>query len=109
PASAVRGEEHRGCGDPLRPGGRRDGPRGGDSRRTGVAVSNTALLVCRGLSVTFGAGEARVDALRGVDLAVEPGDRLALWGRTGSGKTTLLHLLGGFVAPTTGEVERRAE
>jgi putative ABC transport system ATP-binding protein len=68
-----------------------------------------ALLDCRGISVAFGAGEARVDALTAVDLSVEESDRVALWGRSGSGKTTLLHVLGGLVPPTEGEVRWRGE
>jgi lipoprotein-releasing system ATP-binding protein len=62
------------------------------------------LAVCRSLTVTYGEGDARVDALLDVDFAVEQGDSVALLGRSGSGKTTLLHALGGLVEPTSGEV-----
>jgi putative ABC transport system ATP-binding protein len=57
--------------------------------------------------VTYGSGDARVDALAGVDLELREGDALALLGRSGSGKTTLLHVLGGLVEPTEGQVEWR--
>jgi predicted ABC-type transport system involved in lysophospholipase L1 biosynthesis ATPase subunit len=67
------------------------------------------LAACHGLSVVFGRGEATVHALDGVDLAIEPGERLALLGRSGSGKTTLLHALGGLIEPTSGTVEWRGE
>lgn len=62
------------------------------------------LASCRGLSVVFGSGDARVIALDGVDLDLAPRETLALWGPSGSGKTTLLHALGGLVAPTAGTV-----
>jgi ABC-type lipoprotein export system ATPase subunit len=68
-------------------------------------ATRTALAACREVSVVYGAGPARVSALDGVDLQIEPGASLALRGRSGSGKTTLLHVLGGLVEPTSGIVE----
>jgi lipoprotein-releasing system ATP-binding protein len=62
------------------------------------------LIACEGVGVAYGLRDARVTALHGVDLAVRPGERLALWGRSGSGKTTLLHVLGGLVVPSEGRV-----
>jgi putative ABC transport system ATP-binding protein len=72
-----------------------------------VAPAISALAACRGVSVSYGAGDARVDALLDVDLAIGEAERVALWGPSGSGKTTLLHALGGLVAPTHGSVTWR--
>jgi len=69
------------------------------------SVASTALAACRGVSVVYGDGDSRATALAGVDLAIEHGDGLALWGRSGSGKTTLLHVLGGLLEPSAGVVE----
>jgi ABC-type lipoprotein export system ATPase subunit len=70
---------------------------------------STSLIHCHGVTVEYGHDEARVTALRAVDLTIEQGDRLALVGRSGSGKTTLLHVIGGLVSPTAGKVEWKGE
>jgi ABC-type lipoprotein export system ATPase subunit len=75
---------------------------------TSAVASSTSLMRCDGVGVTYGQGEARVVALQAIDLAIEPGERLALWGRSGSGKTTLLHVLGGLVVPGEGRVMWKA-
>ncbi len=69
----------------------------------------TSLIACEGVSVAYGLRDARVTALQDVDVAVHPGERLALWGRSGSGKTTLLHVLGGLVVPSEGRVMWKAQ
>lgn len=63
------------------------------------------VLSCRGLEKAFG----RTDALRGVDLAVQRGELLAITGPSGSGKSTLLHCLGGIITPDAGEVFFRGD
>jgi putative ABC transport system ATP-binding protein len=45
-----------------------------------------------------------VEAVRGIDLAVEPGEFVAIVGPSGSGKSSLLHLLGAMDHPTKGDV-----
>ena len=69
----------------------------------------TALVRCRQVDVIYGNGRNAVRALSGVDLEIDGGESLALWGRSGSGKTTLLHVLGGLVEPTGGVVEWRGQ
>jgi predicted ABC-type transport system involved in lysophospholipase L1 biosynthesis ATPase subunit len=63
-----------------------------------------ALASCRGVTVLHGRGQASVTALENVDLEIAQGEQVSLTGRSGSGKTTLLHVLGGLVAPSSGEV-----
>jgi iron complex transport system ATP-binding protein len=61
----------------------------------------TALMQLKGVDVRFG----RIAALSRIDLAVPPGQRLALIGSNGSGKSTLLRVLSGLLRPIAGEVE----
>jgi putative ABC transport system ATP-binding protein len=74
-----------------------------------VMSERTPLSVCEDVSVVYGEGEARVEALCNFDFDVRKGESVALWGRSGSGKTTILHVLGGLVAPSSGTVKWRGE
>jgi len=62
------------------------------------------VLSCAQLEKSYSEGGARLEVLRGVDLVVERGERIAIMGASGSGKSTLLHLLGGLDKPTGGQV-----
>jgi lipoprotein-releasing system ATP-binding protein len=61
-------------------------------------------LEASGLVKTYRDGARQITVLRGADLAVEPGELVAVVGPSGSGKSTLLHLLGGLDRPDRGEV-----
>ena len=61
-------------------------------------------IEARGVTKTYGDGQAAVMALRGVDLQVAKGRFLAIMGPSGSGKSSLLYILGGMEQPTSGQV-----
>jgi putative ABC transport system ATP-binding protein len=63
-----------------------------------------AIFRTEGITKVYGAGEAAVHALRGVDLDLFEGEMVVLLGASGSGKSTLLNILGGLDTPTAGRV-----
>ncbi len=62
-------------------------------------------VVTKDLMKVYRAGKSEVIALRGLDMAVEDGELVAIQGPSGCGKTSLLNLIGGIDRPTAGRVE----
>jgi putative ABC transport system ATP-binding protein len=67
-----------------------------------VSASREDVFVLNGVTREYSVGEARVQALRGVDLTCRAGEFLVLLGASGSGKSTLLNIMGGLDRPTSG-------
>ncbi|MDH3266693.1 MAG: lipoprotein-releasing ABC transporter ATP-binding protein LolD [Gammaproteobacteria bacterium] len=62
------------------------------------------VLQCRAVVRKFREGGSELEVLSGVDLEVQPAERVAIIGSSGSGKTTLLQIMGGLDDPSSGEV-----
>lgn len=72
-------------------------------------LADAPLVEIRGLSRSFAVGGGTVEVLKGLDLDIAEGDRIAIVGQSGVGKSTLLHILGTLDHPTTGTLSFRGE
>jgi putative ABC transport system ATP-binding protein len=70
----------------------------------GGSRDDPLMLELTDVTKTYSQGRREVRAVRGVSLAVEPGEMVVLLGPSGSGKSTLLHLMGGLDQPTSGQI-----
>jgi putative ABC transport system ATP-binding protein len=71
--------------------------------------TSAAIVEIKDVSKHYGEGDARVDALRNVDLQVRAGEVIALLGPSGSGKTTLLNIIGCIINASEGKVSLDGE
>ena len=70
-----------------------------------MAEMTTPAILIQNLQKRYGTGDAAVDALKGVDMHVAPGEVIGLIGPSGSGKSTLLKCLGAVIEPSSGRME----
>jgi putative ABC transport system ATP-binding protein len=64
----------------------------------------TTGVICRAVTKIYGSGDSRVQALRGIDVEIAPGELTFLVGPSGCGKTTLISIMAGTLEPTSGSV-----
>ncbi len=64
-----------------------------------------SLIEMRGIERTYAMGDNLVHALRGVDLAIAPGESVAIMGTSGSGKSTMMNIMGCLDQPTKGSYQ----
>src|SRR5258707_5943246 len=70
-----------------------------------MAIGNEIVLSVRDLTKTYRAAGEQIVVLRGVNLSIAAGERVALSGESGSGKSTLLHLIAGLDRADGGEIK----
>ena len=72
------------------------------AKRTTPTRDTTPLIDLRSVSKTYLNGDLAVEVLHGIDLAINPGELVAIMGASGSGKSTLMNILGCLDRPTAG-------
>ncbi len=83
---------------------------GGNGRRNGgAAAANGALIELAGIRKVYDTGAVRVEALRGIDLAIRANEFVAVVGPSGSGKSTLMNIVGCLDTASEGSYRLRGE
>ncbi|HNX19786.1 MAG TPA: ABC transporter ATP-binding protein [Acidobacteriota bacterium] len=77
--------------------------------RNEAAETDGAVIRMEGIRKVYDTGKVKVEALRGVDFSVRPGEFVAVVGPSGSGKSTLMNLIGCLDTPTDGTYHLRGE
>jgi putative ABC transport system ATP-binding protein len=83
---------------------RKNGTAGG-----GTEVYDGPIIQMEGIRKIYDTGKVKVEALKGIDLAVRPGEFVAIVGPSGSGKSTLMNLLGCLDTPSDGSYRLAGE
>ncbi|MDT8068365.1 MAG: ABC transporter ATP-binding protein [Terriglobia bacterium] len=73
--------------------------------QSSININSDIAVRCRGVTKSYGTGDAQVKALRGVDLDVRHGELLMIVGPSGCGKTTLISVIAGVLDRDSGECE----
>lgn len=71
-------------------------------KKNGDGLSNGHIIEMVGITKVYDTGKIKVEALKGIELVVDPGEFVAVVGPSGSGKSTLLNLIGCLDTPTGG-------
>ena len=67
-------------------------------------MTEQAMIEIRNLDKKFSTAGGEIEVLRGINLQICAGERVAVVGTSGAGKTTLMHTIGGLDQPTAGEI-----